>query len=357
MTTLIFLIVLAVLIFVHELGHFLFAKACGIRVDAFAIGFGPKIFSKKVGEVVYSLNLIPFGGYVKIFGENPDDESINGQDKARSFVHKPKMQQISVLFAGILFNLIFAWLLVSFAFTFGVATSSESYPEYKDRMSDSNITITFVNPSSPADKAGLKAGDVLVANSVEDTQKLINESAGKEITLKYKRSGIESEAKLIAEKGIVENKYAIGISMENVSILRLPIHLAVIEGFKFTNNMITATIFGIYDLFAGMFNGDSKLSSVTGPIGIAGLVGDAAKLGFTYLLMFTAVISINLGILNAVPFPALDGGRILFVIIEAIIRKPIKPAVANTINAIGFGLLILLMIVVTYKDIAKLFIK
>jgi regulator of sigma E protease len=145
--------------------------------------------------------------------------------------------------------------------------------------------------------------------------------------------------------------------MENVSILRLPIHLAFVEGFKFTNNMITATIFGIYDLFAGMFNGQSKLSSVTGPIGIAGLVGDAAKLGFTYLLMFTAVISINLGILNAVPFPALDGGRILFVIIEAIIRRPIKPVIANTINAIGFGLLILLMVVVTYKDIVKLFIK
>ncbi len=357
MTTLIFLIVLAVLIFVHELGHFLFAKACGIRVDAFAIGFGPKIFSKKVGEVVYSLNLIPFGGYVKIFGENPDDESINGEDKARSFVHKPKLQQISVLFAGILFNLIFAWLLVTIAFTFGVATSADSYPEYKDRMTDSSITITFVNAGSPAQKAGLKAGDVLLVKSVEDTQKLINESAGKEVTLKYIRSGVESEAKVIAEKGIVENKYAIGISMEDVSILRLPIHLAFVEGFKFTNNMITATIFGIYDLFAGMFNGESKLSSVTGPIGIAGLVGDAAKLGFTYLIMFTAVISINLGILNAVPFPALDGGRILFVIIESIIRRPIKPVIANTINAIGFGLLILLMVVVTYKDIVKLFIK
>ncbi len=357
MTTLIFLIVLAVLIFVHELGHFLFAKACGIRVDAFAIGFGPKIFSKKVGEVVYSLNLIPFGGYVKIFGENPDDESINGEDKARSFVHKPKLQQISVLFAGILFNLIFAWILATVAFTFGVATSADSYPEYRDRMTDSSITITFVNAGSPAQKSGLKAGDVLLVKSVEDTQKLINESAGKEVTLKYIRSGVKSETKVIAEKGIVENKYAIGISMENVSILRLPIHLAFVEGFKFTNNMITATIFGIYDLFAGMFNGQSKLSSVTGPIGIAGLVGDAAKLGFTYLLMFTAVISINLGILNAVPFPALDGGRILFVIIEAIIRRPIKPVIANTINAIGFGLLILLMVVVTYKDIVKLFIK
>lgn len=357
MTTIIFLIVLAVLIFVHELGHFLVAKACGIRVDAFAIGFGPKIFSKKIGEVVYSLNLIPFGGYVKIFGENPDGESINGEDKARSFVHKPKLQQISVLFAGILFNFIFAWILVTIAFAIGVATSADSYPEYRDRMKDANITITFVNSGSPAERAGLKAGDVLVTSSVEDTQRLINESAGKEVSIKYIRSGIESEAKLIAEKGIVEDKYAIGIAMDNVAILRLPIHIAFVEGFKFTNNIITATVSGIYDLVAGIFNGQSKLSSVTGPIGIAGLVGDAAKLGFTYLIMFTAVISINLGVLNAVPFPALDGGRILFVIIEAIIRRPIKPVIANTVNAIGFGLLILLMVVVTYKDIVKLFIK
>src|SRR3989344_9573578 len=162
MTIIIFLIVLAVLIFVHELGHFLIARACGIRVDAFALGFGPKIFSKKVGETTYFLNLIPFGGYVKIFGENPDDESINGEDKARSFVHKPKWQQISVLISGILFNFIFAWLLIVIAFSTGVPASLESYPEYKDQMKNPHIAITYVNAGSPAEKAGLKAGDEIV---------------------------------------------------------------------------------------------------------------------------------------------------------------------------------------------------
>ena len=357
MTIIIFIIVLAVLIFVHELGHFLIARACGIRVDAFALGFGPEIFSKKIGETTYALNLIPFGGYVKIFGENPDDESINGEDKARSFVHKTKLQQISVLFAGILFNFIFAWLLITIAYTVGVATSTESYPQYKDRMTDSKITVTYINANSPAEKAGLKAGDILISDKIENIQKSINDSQGKEISLKYIRADKEYETKIIAEKGIVEGKYAIGIAMDNVSILQLPIHKAIIEGYKFTIHIITATISGLYDLIIGIFNGNSKLSSVTGPVGIAGLVGDAAKLGFTYLIMFTAIISINLGVLNAVPFPALDGGRILFVIIEAIFRKPIKPIIANTINAIGFGLLILLMIIVTYRDIAKLFIK
>jgi len=357
MTVIIFLIVLAILIFVHELGHFIFARACGIRVDAFAIGFGPKIFSKKVGETVYLLNLIPFGGYVKIFGENPDDESINGEDKDRSFIHKDKIQQVLVLFAGILFNLIFAWLLITITFSIGVLSSMDSYTEYKDMMKDPKIIITFVSPDSPADKAGLKAGDQLITSSLSDIQENINESKDQGIEIKYRRGMEEFNTNVIAEKGILENKYAIGIAMDNVAVLKLPFDKSIIESFRFTWHIMVTTAIGLYSLILGIFSGNADLTSVTGPIGIAGLVGDAVKLGFSYLIMFTAVISINLGILNLIPFPALDGGRILFVIIEAIIRKPIKPIIANTINAIGFGLLILLMIVVTYKDIIRIFIK
>ncbi len=356
--TIIFLIVLAVLIFVHELGHFLVAKWCGIRVDAFAIGFGPKIFSKQVGEVKYSLNLIPFGGYVKIFGENPEDESINGPDKARSFIHKPKWQQISVLFAGIFFNFVFAWFLIVIAFSSGVPASIDSYPEYKDLMKNPNITITFVNSGSPAEKAGLKAGDKIIgSNTLAEVQEKINSSGTVGIELVYLRNNIQGKAKVIAEKGIVEGKYAIGIAMDNVATLQLPVHKAIVESFRLTYHMISATVMGIYNLISGIFSGTAKLASISGPVGIAGLIGDAAKLGFTYLIMFTAIISINLGVLNLVSFPALDGGRIFFVIIETIIRKQIKPIFANTINTIGFFLLILLMVVVTYRDIAKLFVK
>jgi regulator of sigma E protease len=357
MTVILFLIVLAILIFVHELGHFLLARYNGIRVDAFAVGFGPKIFSKKVGETTYSLNLIPFGGYVKIFGEDPNDDSINGPDKGRSFVSKAKWQQVSVLVAGISFNFIFAFFLITLAFTFGVPASVESYPEYRDKMQDTHIAITFVNAGSPADKAGLKAGDTLVASSLEEIQNNINSSGTNGVNIKYVREGVESSTKVIAEKGIVEGKYAIGISMDKVGILKLPIHKAIIESVRFTLHSIAATIAGVFGLISGVFDGSSRLAEVTGPVGIAGLVGDAARLGFTYLIMFTAIISINLGVLNLMPFPALDGGRIFFVIIEAIIRRPIKPSIANTTNAIGFGLLILLMLVVTYRDVAHLFVK
>lgn len=349
MTVIIFLLVLAILIFVHELGHFLTARACGIRVDEFALGFGPKLWRYKKGETTYALNLIPFGGYVKIFGENPNDDSISGPDSSRSFVNKPKWQQILVLAAGVIFNFIFAWAIVAIAFMSGVPASIESYSRYPDRLENPRVVITYVEPGSPAEKAGLKAGEEVTGfNAVEDVQKYISESRGADVKINDKT--------VAAKEGIVEGKYAIGIAMDKVATLQLPVHLALFESARFSLYMIKAVAIGIYDLVVGMFKGTSSFSSVTGPIGIAGLVGDAASLGFTYLLLFTALISINLGVLNLVPFPALDGGRILFVLIEAIIRRPIKPVVANSINAVGFSLLILLMIVVTYRDVVKLFV-
>lgn len=350
MTVILFLIVLAVLIFVHELGHFLVARACGIRVDEFALGFGPKIWGTKKGETVYALNAVPFGGYVKIFGENPDDESISGPDSARSFVNKPKWQQVLVLAAGVFFNFLFAWIIIMITFTAGVPASLDSYSRYENIMTDKHITITLVEPGSPADKAGIKAGETITGySSVKEVQDAINGSAGKEIVLDGK--------KVSAKWGIVEGRYAIGISMDNVGTLKLPIHLAAYEGTRFTLHVMKQITIGLGELIAGIFHGTSALSTVTGPVGIAGLVSDAAKQGFVNLMMFTALISINLGVLNLVPFPALDGGRILFVLIEAAFRRPIKPVIANTINTVGFALLILLMVVVTYRDIVKIFVK
>ncbi len=357
MTTIIFLLILAILIFVHELGHFIFAKWCGVRIDAFAIGFGPNIFKKTIGEVTYSLNLIPFGGYVKIFGESPDDESINGADKARSFVHQNKVRQIAILFAGILFNFIFAWILAFFAYSFGVPASVANNEKYNNMLSDKHILITTINDNTPAYKAGLRTGDTLIIDSIQSLQDTVNNSLGKEITINYKRGNQIGSVKVIPEDNVIAYRPAIGIAMDEVATLKLPVHLAFIESFKFTIDKISETFYGIYNLIAGMFKGQSQLGTVMGPVGIAGLIGDAAKIGFINLIMFTALISINLGALNLIPFPALDGGRILFVIIEFIIRKPIKPSVANTLNAIGFSLLMLLIVIVTYKDIARLFVK
>jgi regulator of sigma E protease len=377
LTALIFIIVLAVLIFVHELGHFLTARWSGIRVDAFKIGFGPRILSWKRGETEYGVNLIPFGGYVKIHGENPDEESVSGPDASRSFVNKPRWKQVIVLVAGVVFNFIFAWLLYTGGFMSGVTATQDGFEKYSDRVTNQRIMITFVQDGSPADKAGLVVGDIIgnISNpvsmtsvvpkngsdgsSIGEIQNFINDSSGETLQFAMKSDGDKIAFKKIVEvipvSNIVEGKYAIGIAMQEVGDLKLPFFSAVWEGLHYTLVMIRETAIGLYSFIINIFQGTANFSDVAGPIGIAGIVGGAAKLGFTYLIMITALISINLGVINLIPFPALDGGRILFVLIEGVIRRRIPMKFTNWVNGIGFVLLMLLMVVITYKDIAKMF--
>jgi regulator of sigma E protease len=360
-TVVIFIIVIAVLIFIHELGHFLVARAFGIRVDEFALGFGPVLYKKQSGECLYSIRAIPFGGYVKIFGETPDEDSTNGKDASRSFVNKSRPIQAAVLVAGIAFNLIFAWILISSAFMIGTGVSPSDYTQYASDIKNIRVTIVDVAKNSPAEKAGIHVGDTIstfngkdVSNpdiDIEQIQTGIKESGGKAVLI--------GTTSVIPEKGTNPddpNSYAIGIAMDKGGTLRLAPWFAVWEGAKFTWYLIEKTVSGLYLLVVGLFHADKALlSQVSGPIGIAGMVGDAAHIGFTYLLMFTAMISINLAIINLVPFPALDGGRIFFVGIESIIRKRIKSEIANTVNAVGFILLMILMVVVMYHDIITKF--
>lgn len=362
MTVLLFIIVLAVLIFVHELGHFLAARACGIRVDEFSIGFGPKLFSwrfpskhvLKTGETVYSIRAIPFGGFVKIFGENPDYDSTHGPDSSRSFVNKPRWQQSIVLASGVAFNFIFAWILMIVAFSTGVMTVHDNYQDYSRYESNPRIIVTQVASGSPAKVAGLKIGDVLRADSISQIQSITQESAGKPFEIKYKRGVEELAVTIAATTTIVDGKYAIGIGMAEVVDLNLPLGAALIEGTKYSGVMIKETVLGLFGFIGQIFRGDADFSNVAGPVGIAGVVGDAARQGFISLLLITAFISINLGVINLMPFPALDGGRILFVAIEGMIRRRISPRFSNAVNAVGFALLMALMVLVTYKDIAKL---
>ena len=363
MTVLLFLIVLAALIFVHELGHFLTAKLFGIRVDEFAIGFPPKIVSWTKGETRYALNLIPLGGYVKIFGEDPDDESISGPDSKRSFVNAAKWKQIIVLLSGILMNVVFAWLLISISFNLGSVTAITD--QYKDNAKNVSVMIFSVLKNSPSEVAGLKEGDSIleidsgktkiVSPNIIDIQNIVSKNKGI-ISIQYKRGIATGTANVIAQDGVVEGRKAIGISMGLVGTVKFNFFRSFIEGAKLTANEVVNITKGIYSFIWGAITGKGDVfSQVTGPVGIAGMVGQASGLGLSYLFGFIAMISINLAMLNLVPFPALDGGRILFVLIEIVIRKKIKPAIANWINMIGFGLLIALMLFITYKDILRLF--
>ncbi|MDO8590686.1 MAG: site-2 protease family protein [bacterium] len=366
MNIIIFLIILALLVLVHEFGHFIVAKKNGVRVDEFGLGFPPRIFGKKIGETVYSINAVPFGGFVRIFGENAESlESPDGviEDSSRSLAHKNKLVQAAVLVAGVSFNMIFAWLVISFGLVSGLPTAVDA--TNISQVKDVRLVISSVLPKSPAEKSGIKAGDILLSLKTDKTflvenvnpetvQELISTSQG-EIIISYKHGTEVLESKVEAKEGIVNGGRAIGISMDMVGIMNLPIGQALVEGSLITGRMFKNITVGIFNFFGDAILGRADLSSVAGPVGMVTLVGDARDLGFAYLIFFTALLSINLAVINLLPFPALDGGRLVMVAIEAIKGSPLKPKIVQTVNALGFGLLIFLMIVVTYHDILKLF--
>lgn len=383
MTVIIFLIVLAILVFVHELGHFLAAKMSGIRVDEFALGFPPRLISKKVGETEYSLNLIPFGGYVKIHGENGEnpDEPQTAEQKSRSFVHKNRFIQVWVLIAGIVFNIAFAWIIVSIGLSAGLPPLTEGLVKSQYNV-PSGVIISDVSVGSPAEKSGMMVGDRIIfasvpgvvgatttANHPNDPQQiydLIAASKGKPVEFLVVQGNLASfnskEEKELARKitatpsyDITPDKPVVGIRMYAESKVKVPFPQSFIEGAKVTADMTVETAKGLTHFFGSIFMGTADLSQVSGPVGIATVVGSAWELGITYLVGLTALISINLALINLVPLPALDGGRIVIVIIEGIIRRPLPQKIITFVQVASFFLLILLMVVITVKDIAKFF--
>lgn len=373
MNILIFFIILLVLVLVHEFGHFFTAKKFGIRVDEFGFGFPPKLFGLKYGETEYTFNLLPLGGFVKIFGENPDEENTNGPDRERSFVNKPKWQQAIVLFAGVFMNFLLAWLLFSIGFMSGLPTSVGS--EVKGyALTDVNLVVVSVIPESPAEVAGLKSGDQIVAMYInwedetrsstkddvteltpEKVKEFVQKHPDEEIHVAYNRGKDEVAQNVTVIPRTTDGNTVIGISMDQIGIAKLPVLLALKEGMKLNWFVTKNTAVGLSKLIFEGFQGKGSLESITGPVGMVGIVGDAYEFGFVYLMSFAALISINLAIINLIPFPALDGGRLFFLLIEKIKGSRINPKVANMANMAGFAILIILMLTVTYHDIVKLF--
>ena len=359
MSVIIFIIILSALIIVHELGHFLVAKKFGIRVDEFGLGFPPrakKLFTWK--GTPFTLNWLPFGGFVKIFGESPEEPELSNAPQD-SFQYKNRGIQAAVLVAGVVGNFLFAWLLISLGFISGLPTPANlALPTENART-----VITTVLPSSPAAEAGLKSGDAVISLSrngiyselTPEALSLFISQSLEPIVFEVDRGGQVSTKTVIPNNEILRDRPAIGISMDVIGIAKLSPHEALWQGLKATSQLTLVTAQAIGTFFFQAISGRADLSSVTGPVGIVGMVGDVRELGFTYLLTFTALISINLAVINLLPFPALDGGRLLFVGIEAVTRRSIPPQIFNIINIAGFALLIILMLLITVQDVRNIF--
>lgn len=365
MSVILFLVIICVLVLVHELGHFVVAKWTGMRVDEFGIGFPPKIFGIKRGETEYTLNLFPIGGFVKIAGE---DGLVQGTERDpdstnRFFTSKSPWAQAAVLVAGVTMNVLIAWLFFSIAFSIGVRSAvSEA-----DASDSAALTITNVLPASPAFEAGIPAGAVVVnLSSGTDTRMVRTPSAFSdfivhhgtdEVSVTYKTSAGEKTVVVKPRMGLVPDEAvhaAIGVALVQVDIVKRPLLQAIVDGGTHTIESIKEITVGIGHLAYNSIRGTADFSQVAGPVGIVSLVGEASAYGVTALLTFSAIISLNLAVINILPFPALDGGRLLFVIIEVLKGSPIKPRYAATLNTVGFFLLIALMVAVTWHDIARL---
>jgi regulator of sigma E protease len=360
----IFLGVLFVLILVHEWGHFIAAKKTGMRVDEFAIGFPPRLITWRRGETLFSISALPIGGYVKILGENGDGEEVlSPSDAVRTFSARPRWAQAIVLIAGVTMNVLLAWVIF-----FGLlAVGAPTVVDETTASSNATLVVTSVMSGAPADTViPPQATIISVQNEAGDTALLtpsavsafIGEAGNSPVTVIYEQSGETATVTLTPTAGLVAGKpeqHVLGVGLALVDVVRQPLLQAVVMATEQTVHMTKNIIVGVATLFSGMVTGDADLSSVAGPVGIVGYVGDAAQSGIVSLLMFTAIISLNLAVINLLPIPALDGGRLLFVAIESMIRRPINPIWMGRVNFIGFALLILLMIVVTINDVWKLF--
>lgn len=351
-TIILFIIILIILILAHELGHFFTAKIFGIKVEEFGLGFPPRIFSWGKGETKYSLNWLPFGGFVKIKGEDGD-----GKNDSDSFSSRPLWQRIIVLIAGVFMNFLLAAVLFSAGFAIGLPAIDNGEIELKN----SKTQILQVIKDSPADLAKLRLGDNIleiknnesnvIVNDVIDVQNYVNDHKGENIILVIERGSEIFEQEVLARSNYPDDEGSIGIALSNVGLVSYPWHQAIFEGFKKAILNFIAIVIAIIMLIKNLILSGEVNGDIAGPIGIARLTGQFYALGASYLISFVAIISLNLSVLNILPIPALDGGRVFFAIIEKIRRKAINKEIEAKIHGIAFLALIILLILITIRDI------
>ncbi len=391
-TVIIFILILGLLVFVHELGHFLVARRNGVAVEEFGFGFPPRIFgvywnkkgeakivwgskeieeireARKIGEekTVYSINWIPLGGFVKITGEDGEPSYVKtSEGKARinpkSFVSKKPFVRMKILAAGVAMNFLLAVALFSFGFWKGVPQAVEEVSGGK--VGNEKIQIVDVGKNTPAEAMGIRVGDEILGavegdsltkfSSVEKVQDFIKDNKGGRIILDIQRGKEELRISGTPRLEFPEGEGPLGIGLAKVVVARYPWYKAIALGFEYTFNLTITFVSFLGLLLWRLVIGQPAGLDVSGPVGIAVLTGQVAQLGLDYILRFAAMLSVNLAIINILPIPALDGGRILFILIEKLKGSPVSKNFEQRAHSLGFALLIFLMAIVTVRDFAK----
>ena len=340
-----FIIILGFIVLVHEGGHFFFAKMTGVHVFEFSIGMGPVVFKKIAKDKTqYSIRAFPIGGFVSLAGEDPSEE-VREETKGKNLQDKTVFQRFLVMFAGVFNNFVSAFLILIIA---GILLGAPSTKPY----------VSGVKENSPAEEVGIKTGDLItninghkIKYRDDIALYLAVEDLSKPLNISVENNGIKKDLTLNAkkEKKYGKERYIIGVELNPKK------EGGFINSVKYAYNEFFAIIKQMYVVIINLFTGGVHLNELSGPVGIYSVVGQMSKEGITALLYLTALLSINVGVINLLPFPAFDGGRILFLIIEKIKGKPVDPKIENTIHSIGFILLMILMIYVTFNDILKLF--
>lgn len=362
MSILLVIIILVVLILVHEAGHFVAAKFLGVRVEEFGVGYPPRAFTIfRSRETEYTINWLPFGGFVRLFGEDPT-RAVSAGERKISFSGASRSAQALILIAGVAANMVFAWALYTGGLMSGMPTAVTPHTP------GAQLMISAVVPNSPAEKAGLLPGDQLMSVidrtgrgvpelSAQAVMEFTSERGGEPLELTYRRGESIASATIIPAHAVLEEasgRPALGISLTSVANKRLSLTGAMVEAVQQTTNAFTTVLFGLYHLAKDALTGGANLASVVGPVGLVTIVGDATGYGLGYVLGLAAFISVNLAIINLLPIPALDGGRLVFVAIESITRRVTPRVLFQVLNTVGFALILLLMLAVTYNDIVRI---
>jgi regulator of sigma E protease len=354
-TILLFITLLSLLVFVHELGHFCAARRLGMKVEEFGFGFPPRLFGiqRKHDSTIYSLNWIPIGGFVRIKGEGGE-----GRGEDDSFASKAAWKRLIVLVAGVAMNVVLAAVLFVIGFAGGIPSVIEDGLPASARVREEKIQVYSVLSQSPAQRAGLEIGDVLVSIdgeaffSSEQARAYMQTQGDVGVLMEWKKGNGEIKTATIMAEDLVEMDFhGLGVGLVKTGLVSYPFPAAVVQG------ITTTAVLGWEIMKAfGQIIKDAVLhqkieAELSGPVGIAVMTGEVAQMGWTYLVHFAAVLSLNLAVINILPFPALDGGHVVFLAAEKIFRRPIKDSIRNLINNAGFAFLMILAVLVTYRDV------